>query len=141
MFTSLTRYNSPSQLINDLNSYFIGFNSYYDNMMTYSTQSNYPRHNIVDVDNNTYRLEMALSGYDKSQLKVYTEDGRLVVEAEKQEDNKERYLYRGLSSRSFKWVRALTENLVVKEARFENGLLSVILERVVPEKYKRKDYL
>jgi molecular chaperone IbpA len=141
MVTSLTRYNSLNQLVGDLNCYMIGFNSFYDNTLMNSTQSTYPPYNIVEIEKNRYRLEMALSGYSKENLKVYTEDNRLHVEAEKKEETTERYLHRGLSSRSFSWVRVLTDNLVVKNVEFKDGLLTIMLERVVPESHKRQDYL
>lgn len=142
MVTSLARYTSPTQLIKDLNSYMIGFNSYYDDVLSYATQSSYPPYNVVEVDKNSYRLEMALSGYSKDSLRVYTEEGRLTVEADKQQEStSDRYLHRGLSHRSFVWSRVLSENLVVKDAKFENGLLTVNLEKVIPDNHKRKDYL
>lgn len=141
MVTSLTRYSSVPKLVQDLNSYLIGFNSYYDSMLTHASHSDFPKFNIVKNDKENYRLEMALAGYRKDQLKVYTEENRLVVEAEKQEDEKECYFHKGLTSKSFKWVRVLSDNLIVKDAKFENGLLIVNIERVVPEKHRRKDYL
>ena len=141
MLTSLTRYGSLPQLVQDLNRYMIGFDDYYDRMLSHSSRSSFPNFNIVEVDSNTYRIEMALAGYTKDQLKVYTEEGRLVVEADKKDDESDRYYHKGLTSKSFKWVRVLSENLMVKSAKFENGLLTVILERVVPEKHKRADYL
>lgn len=141
MTTQFNRYNSLPRLINDLNSYMIGFNTYYDSMLNTVSQSNFPKFNIVEVDKDHYRLEMALAGYTKQQLKVYTEEGRLVVEANKEEDANELFHHKGLTSKSFKWVRVLSDNLTVKDSKFENGLLIVNLERVVPEGHRRKDYL
>lgn len=142
MIASVRYPTTTAQLFSDISHYMIGGDSIFERVRKFSDDlPNFPPYNII-VEKNVYRLEMALSGYSKESLSVYTEAGNLVVEATKQpEDRNVNYAYRGLSRRSFKWRRAITDEMCVKEAKFENGLLTVIIEKVIPDAHQRKDYL
>ena len=68
----------------------------------YETTTNYPPYNLIHVNNVESVLEIALAGFSKKELKVYTEYGKLVVEGKKEEKEKEsEYVYQGLAQRSF----------------------------------------
>jgi molecular chaperone IbpA len=131
-----------SRVVNDLDRYSIGFDNLFHRLFTLPEEvSFYPPYNLIE-DKNYYYLEMALAGYSKDNLKVYTEEGVLNVEADKEvEKENVKYLQRGLAKRSFKWKRALPDNVHVREVKFDSGILTVTLERVVPEVHQRKDYL
>lgn len=135
----------PSQLNrNDIARFMIGYESLFDRLLNYPQDefTTFPPYNLVIQDENTYHLEMALSGYSRNNLKVYTENGNLIVEADKEkEDENIKYAYRGMSRRSFKWKRVLADDVHVKDAKFEDGLLTVTLHRIIPENRQRKDYL
>ena len=106
------------------------------------TTSNYPPYNLVQINNVLSRLEIALAGFKKDEVKVYTEFGKLHVEGIKEEKETDaEYTHRGLAQRSFKRTWTLSEDCEVRQVVFEDGLLSVELGKVVPEKHKRKDYL
>ena len=88
-------------------------------------------------------LEIALAGFTKDEITVYTEYGKLVVEGRK-ENNKEtssEYVHQGLAQRSFTREWALSDDVEVREVQFKDGLLTVKLGKVVPEHHARKNYL
>lgn len=133
----------PAQFRNEISRFVIGYENLFDRLLNYPEEiPNYPPHNIIIQDENTYHLEMALSGYSRENIKVYTQGGNLVVTANKEKENENvKYAYRGLSRRSFEWKRVLADDVHVEEAKFENGLLTVTLRRTIPETHQRKDYL
>ena len=106
------------------------------------TTSNYPPYNIIEINNVESRLEVALAGFKKDELKVFTEFGKLHVEGskEKQEDDRT-FRHRGVAARSFSRVWTLSDDTEIRDVRFTDGLLVVELGKIVPEHHARKDYL
>ena len=119
----------------------IGLDTYFENIFNVGQQQSYPPYNIVHVSNVESRLEIALAGFKKKEIKVYTEYGKLVVEGTKEEKEKEEYLHRGLASRSFTREWSLSDDIEVKDVTFADGLLIAKLGKIVPEHHARKDYL
>ena len=119
----------------------IGLDTYFENIFNVTNQVNYPPYNIVHVNNVESRLEIALAGFKKKEIKVYTEYGKLVVEGTKEEKEKEEYLHRGLASRSFTREWSLSDDIEVKDVTFADGLLIAKLGKIIPEHHARKDYL
>jgi len=88
------------------------------------------------------RLELALAGFKKKEVYVYTQDGKLFVEGQKEDKETEsNYLHKGLAQRSFTRSWTLSDDTEVRSVAFEDGLLSITLGRIVPDHHKRKDYL
>ena len=83
---------------------------------------------------------MALAGFKKEDLKVYTQEGKLIIEGSKSGDEKN-YMHKGLAQRAFTRTWALPDDLVVKSVDFEDGLLLVDIDRVIPDHQQRKDWL
>ena len=109
---------------------------------SYETATNYPPYNLIHVNNVESLLEIALAGFGKKELKVYTEYGKLIVEGSKEvKDTGSEYVHQGLAQRSFTREWALSEDVEVREVQFKDGLLTVKLGKVVPEHHARKDYL
>ena len=106
-----------------------------------STNANYPHFNIIQENNHESTLEIALAGFKKKEVKVYTEHGKLIVEGKKEEKKENEYVHRGMAQRSFQREWQLTDDVEIKEVSFEDGLLSIHLGKVVPEHHARKDYL
>ena len=106
-----------------------------------STNATYPPFNIIQQNNHESTLEIALAGFKKKEVKVYTEHGKLVVEGKKEEKKENEYVHRGMAQRSFQRGWQLTDDVEIKEVTFEDGLLSINLGKVVPEHHARKDYL
>ena len=142
--TNITRYNAAdlSQLMDRIVKNSIGMDDYFDRFWGTDTQSNYPPYNLVQVNNVESRLEIALAGFKKKEVKVYTEFGKLHVEGKKEEsETVGEIVYKGLAQRSFTRAWTLSDDTEVRQVRFEDGLLTVELGKVVPEHHSRKEYL
>ena len=141
--TNIQRYSAADlpELMEKITRNSIGLDDYFQQFWNSSTNANYPPYNIVHVNNVESRLEIALAGFKKKEVKVYTEHGKLVVEGKKDEKKENEYVHRGMAQRSFKREWQLTDDIEIKEVVFEDGLLSVNVGKVVPEHHARKDYL
>ena len=121
----------------------IGMDEYFDRLFNlHETTSNYPPYNLVQVSNVESRLELALAGFKKEEVHVYTEYGKLFIEGQKEDKETDtHYVHKGLAQRSFKRAWTLADDTEVKEVKFEDGLLVVELRKIIPEHHARKDYL
>ena len=139
------KYNAANinQLLERINRNSIGMDDYFDRIFTlHETTTNYPPYNLVSVNNVESRLEVALAGFKKAEVFVYTESGKLFIEGQKEDKETETdYVHKGLAQRSFTRCWTLSEDTEVRSVTFEDGLLSVVLGRIVPDAHKRKDYL
>ncbi len=143
--TNLSRYTSADlpALMDRITRNSIGMDEYFDRLFNlHETTSNYPPYNLVQISNVESRLELALAGFSKKEVLVYTQDGKLFIEGQKEDKETDtNYLHKGLAQRSFTRTWTLADDTEVTSVNFEDGLLTVILGRIVPESYKRKDYL
>jgi len=139
---SLTRYNAVDlpTLMDQIHKNSFGLDNYFDHIFNGTTQ-NYPPYNIININNVESRLEIALAGFKKSEVKVYTEYGKLVVEGKKKEKEETDYAHRGVAQRNFTRSWTLSDDTEVRAVTFEDGLLSVDLGKVVPDHHARKDFL
>ena len=141
----LAKYNAANinQLLERINRNSIGMDEYFDRLFAlHETTTNYPPYNLVTVSNVESRLELALAGFKKKEVYVYTQDGKLFVEGQKEDRESEtEYVHRGVAQRSFTRSWTLSDETEVRSVVFEDGLLSITLGKVVPEAHKRKDYL
>ena len=130
-------------LLERINRNTIGLDEYFDRIFSlHETTTNYPPYNLVQVSNVESRLELALAGFKKKEVYVYTQDGKLFVEGQKEDkETQSNYLHKGLAQRSFTRSWTLSDDTEVRSVDFEDGLLTVTLGRIVPEHHKRKDYL
>ena len=143
--TNLMKYNAANlnQFLDLINRNSIGMNDYFDRLTTIpETQSNYPPYNLVQVSGQEFRLELALAGFKKDEINVYTQEGKLFVEGNKEEQKTEEdYIHRGVAARSFTRTWTLTDETEVGSVVFEDGFLEITLQKIIPEHHKRKDYL
>ena len=143
--TNLTRYTAADlpTLLDKISKNSIGMNEYLNRVFDlHETTSNYPPYNIVQVSNVESRLELALAGFRKAEVNVYTQDGKLFIEGQKEDKETEtNYLHKGLAQRSFTRAWTLSDDTEVRSVTFDDGLLSITLGRIVPDHHKRKDYL
>ena len=143
--TSLMKYNAANlnQFLDLINRNSIGMEDYFDRITTlHETTSNYPPYNLVTVSNVESRLELALAGFKKKQVNVYTQDGKLFVEGQREDgETNNDYVHRGVAQRSFTRSWTLSDETEVRSVVFEDGLLSITLGKIVPEHHQRKDYL
>ena len=143
--TNLARYHAANlpELMERLRHNGFGMDDYLDRFFNERHQEqNYPPYNIVQVNNVETRLEVALAGFKKKEVKVYTEHGKLVVEGNKeQKEEKDQLVFKGLAQRSFKRTWGITDDTEVQKVDFEDGLLTVTVGKIVPEHHARKDWL
>jgi molecular chaperone IbpA len=143
--TNLTRYAAADlpTLMDKITRNSIGLDEYFDRLFTlHETSSNYPPYNLVQISNVESRLELALAGFRKKEVFVYTQDGKLFVEGQKEDKETEsNYVHKGLAQRSFTRSWTLSDDTEVRSVEFEDGLLNITLGRIVPDHHKRKDYL
>ena len=140
---SIQRYRAADleNLMDRITKNSIGVDDYINKFFN-ETQQNYPPYNIIQVNNSESVLEIALAGFKKKEVNVYTEYGKLFVEGKKEEKKTEsEYFHQGLAQRSFKRAWALSDDFEVREVQFKDGLLTVKLGKVVPEHHARKNYL
>ena len=142
--TNIQRYHAADlpELMDKITKNSIGLDDYFNDFFKLNTTSNYPPFNLVQLNNHESKLEVALAGFKKDEVKVYTEFGKLHVEGIKEEKETDaEYTHRGLAQRSFKRSWQLSDDCEVRQVVFADGLLSVQLGKVVPEHHTRKEYL
>ena len=119
----------------------IGMDSYFDSFWN-ASQTNYPHYNLIQLSNEESRLEIALAGFKQDDVKVYTEYGKIYVEASKEKSEEDgTYVHQGLAQRAFQRAWTLSDDTEVRSVEFNDGLLSIVLGKVVPEHHKRVDYI
>ena len=142
--STLEKYNAANvnQLLERINRNSIGMDEYFDRLFTlHETTSNYPPYNLIQVSNVESRLELALAGFKKKQVNVYTQDGKLFVEGQREDgESGKEYIHRGVAQRSFTRTWTLAEDTEVRSVEFEDGLLTIVLGRIVPTHHQRKDW-
>ena len=127
-----------------LHRHAIGFDQMFEQMertFANSRGDNYPPHNVVKLDDTHFVIEVAVAGFKQDEIDVELKDGVLVVKGEKaktEDEAKPEYLHKGISARNFTRTFTLAENVEVRGATVENGILAVALELVVPEEKKPK---
>ena len=141
---TLARYHAANlpELFDKITKNSIGMDDYLNQFWDSTTTSNYPPYNLVQLNNHESKLEIALAGFKKDELKVFTEFGKLYVEGKKEatEDVGE-FVHKGLAQRSFERVWTITDDTEIGSVKFEDGLLTVELKKIVPEHHARKEYL
>ena len=140
---NLARYHSANlpELLDKITKNSIGMDEYLNRFFNETTHQNYPPYNIIHVNNVESRLEIALAGFKKDEVKVYTEYGKLNVEGNKDKKDDVDYAHQGLAQRSFSRSWAISDDTEVRDVKFEDGLLTVTVGKIVPEHHARKDWL
>ena len=141
---NLSRYHAANlpDLLEKINRNSIGLDDYLNRFWDDTTSSNYPPYNLVQINNVVSRLEIALAGFKKDEVQVYTEFGKLSVEGKKEESSDDgEFVHKGLAQRSFARQWTLADDTEVRSVSFDNGLLTVELGKIVPDHHARKNYL
>ena len=141
---TLARYHAANlpELFEKISRNSIGMDDYLNRFWDDTTTSNYPPYNLIQVNNVESRLEIALAGFKKDEVSVYTEFGKLHVEGKKEESkNDGEFVHKGLAQRSFSRQWTIADDTEVRSVSFDDGLLTVELGKIVPEHHARKNYL
>ena len=124
---------------NQLTPYAVGYDKLFDNLSRYVdnnvSSTGFPPYNIRKEGDYHYVIEMALAGFSKEDIEVEVADGTLSVRSDKKDDAADN-LYRGIAFRKFNRKFTLSDDIVVNDAALDNGMLTINLERVVPEEKK-----
>jgi len=124
-----------------LNRALLGFDEIFNNFenrFANQINNNYPPYNIVKHDENSYELEIAVTGFTKDEVTVEIDQNQLVVKGvrDKNEDTTAEFLHRGLAFRDFTRSWTLAEHMEVDNGSIKNGVLTISIKRVVPESLK-----
>ena len=125
---------------NQLTPYAVGFDRVFDNLARYmdnTVQSTgFPPYNIRKDGENNYVIEMALAGFGKKDIEVEMTDGTLSIRSVKENVDDDSNLYRGIAYRKFERKFTVADDVMVNDAKLENGMLSIALERIIPDEKK-----
>ena len=136
--------NNQLARLDAINRALIGFDTMFDQMerrFANSVSNNYPPHNILKTGENQYEIQLAVTGFEKSEISVTVEDNVLIVKGETETLNESTeivYLHRGLATRDFCKEFPLAEHIEVVGAETRNGMLTIKLVRNIPESAKPK---
>ena len=132
-----------ADIFDNVRSYTIGFDRMFDNLNTVSELSNnYPPYNILKLDDEHFGIEIACAGFTKDEFNIHVvpEGNKLVIQGvQDRGEDKRDYYHKGIAARNFTRTFALTDDVEVTNADFENGMLNVSLVRIVPEEKKPKE--
>ena len=119
----------------------IGLDEWFKRFDTaFETHTNYPPYNLIKESGVDFRLEIALAGYKREDIQVTTEWNKLFVEVKKSGNSEDEYIHQGLAKRAFTRTWTLSDDVEVKNVSFEDGLLTIKLNRVIPDHQKLKTY-
>ena len=125
---------------NQFTPYAVGFDRVFDTLNRYvdnNVQSTgFPPYNIRKEGEYNYVIEMALAGFGKEDIEVEVAESTLTIRSVKENSEDDSTVYRGISYRKFERKCTLADDIIVPGAKLENGMLTVELERVVPEEKK-----
>ena len=120
----------------------IGFETFFDRIFDMDTTrepQGYPPYNIRKVNDLQYVIELALAGFSKDDIEVEVTDGQLAVrskEEKKEEEESTYFVHKGIAKRSFSRTYTLSDDIIVKGADLKDGMLTVNLEKVIPDEKK-----
>lgn len=119
----------------------VGFDSMFDRFFgdvdRSESATGYPPYNIRKDEENIYTIEMAVAGFSKEDLEAELKEGILTVRSKQDQDDGE-YLHRGIAKRAFSRSFTLSDDVVIKGADLINGMLTISLERIIPEEKKSR---
>jgi molecular chaperone IbpA len=117
----------------------VGFDRLFDlleNSAAGQGQENYPPFDLVRVDDNHFRINIAVAGFKSDEIDITAQQNVLIVAGKKVEEEGEGFIHRGIATRSFERRFGLADHVKVKAADLKDGLLSIDLMREIPEEMK-----
>lgn len=130
----------------DMDKMFVGFEDQFDRLARLHHEAtavkapNYPPYNIRKVEELKYVIEIAVAGFRRDEIDIEYAENKLIVKGEINRDDKESadFLFKGIADRSFTRTFVLDDQVEIRGAALENGMLMIALERVIPEEKKPK---
>ena len=128
--------------IPSIHKFGIGFDNMFDDLMRMNAQqghSNYPPYNVVKLTEDTFNIEVACAGFAEGEISIKLDNRVLTITGDKAvEDTAMEYLHKGISDRGFVREFTIAEHVEVVGAIMKDGILTINLERIVPEEKKPK---
>ncbi len=127
---------------NRLTPFTVGFDELFDRL--YGIENNsvgFPPYNIIKVDDYQYSIEMALAGYSRKDIEIEVSEGELSIKSKKIDDDNfvnSSIVHKGISTKSFERKFTLSDEVHVKNAEMKDGMLTIMLERIIPDHRKPK---
>lgn len=139
--TRQTTYVSDLGRLSDyFDSFFVGYDSLMNNLYNVgarSTGSNFPPADVIKVDDEHYRIDVAAAGFSKEEIQVEVADGVLTIKGEKKNKDEEvNYVHKKIAYRDFEKQYTLNTDVIVEDANYNDGILSVNLKHEIPEHKK-----
>ena len=126
---------------NALNRALIGFDNLFDTFeQRFANQLNntYPPYNVLKHSDDSYQIEIAVTGFEKEDITVEIDQNSLIVKGSRKEIDIKNptYLHKGLAARDFTRMWTLGEHIEVGDIKMKNGVLTIPLNRVIPDNLK-----
>lgn len=120
--------------------FFIGWDRHFQDLeKVMHNSTNYPPYNLVEVSEDTYMIELALAGFKKEDISVEQEKNVLTIKGSSEEDEN-KYIHKGIGARAFTRTFSLSEYMNVAGVVMENGVLRVLIVKLVPEEARPKTF-
>ena len=118
----------------------VGFDSIFDRFfdMDLTRDTGYPPYNIRKIDETQYVIEIALAGFSKEDIEVATEQNILTIRSYPKEKEAVKYTHKGIANRSFSKSWQLGEDTEVENVDYKDGMLTVTIQKIVPEEKQKK---
>ena len=144
--TKTVTVKTPAQIVTELTNHLvnrgIGFNThaaFFNELVNqFDTRSTYPPYDILSAGENKYLIRLALAGFSKEDLEITFKDQVLTIEGKKDDESTDEYFHKGIAARAFKQSFPLAEYVKVEGAEMKDGILTVKLEREIPDELKPK---
>ena len=131
--------------VKDFDKYFVGFDDQFNKLAKLHDDltkniPNYPPYNIRKTGENLYTIELAVAGFGQSEIDIELDGDKLIVRGETttSDDEDSNFLFKGIANRAFTRAFAIDDQMEVKNAELFNGMLKIVLERIIPEHKKPK---
>lgn len=115
---------------------FVGWEKLFDELtraQSLGAHNNYPPHSIIRLDDDHFLIEIATAGFNRDELSIEVKDSSLTVTGKKDKVDERDYVHKGIGLRDFTRQFTLAEHVNVTSANLDNGILSITLEREIPE--------
>ena len=139
--------NTFDLLWRDISPFTIGFDRTFDTLALLANSkqqtSNYPPYNIRKLSEDKYTIELAVAGFEESEIDIEAAGENLTIKGSKDQDASEGLVHQGLAARNFNKTFVLSDDMVIKGAALSNGMLYIGIERIIPEdkKPRKIDFL
>ncbi len=140
---TLSRYASKDldKIFDAVSTYSVGYDDLFNRMLSYGQVSpQYPPYNVIKESDTKWRVEMALAGWSRDEIEISTETNVLCIQSKQEKESDDEFIHRGVAKRSFSRSFNIADEVEVGDVTYKDGLLSISLTKIIPERQKRKIY-